>query len=445
MDIAQIIEWLDQHKDAIASIGLIASGIWTVWIWKKKQGGNSSIGIQNQNSPNSGEQINVPVTANGHAAVNQQFGDTHHHGLSVEDAMKLAEKLAAEKGEKDTQLIKSLQETIQALTQQNAQKYDIQQAFDLLAQGDTAQAEAIFAAVAAEARKTGKEANLKEAEALRHLGSLAFLHDTQKAFTAYQRSTELDPENLDGWNNLGHLYQRIGELDNAENAYITVQKLSLLQQNCEGQAIALGNLGLVYYTRGDLERAIDYYEKALVIFQKLGRKEGVANTYTNLGNIYLTRGDLNCAVEYHEKALAINEKLGRKEGMANTYTALGIVYYTRRDFDRAIEYHKKVLTIGQELESKERIAGAYGNLGIVYHGKGDLDRAIECQEKALTINEKLGHKEGVTNAYGNLGSICRDKGDPDCAVEYYEKALAINEKIGRKEGMANQYGNLGKR
>ena len=72
MDIAQVIEWLDQHKNAIASIGLIASGVWAVWVWKKKQDGNLSAGIQDQNSPNSGKQINTPFTANGHATVNQQ-------------------------------------------------------------------------------------------------------------------------------------------------------------------------------------------------------------------------------------------------------------------------------------------------------------------------------------------------------------------------------------
>lgn len=335
MDIAQIIEWLDQHKNAIASIGLIASGIWAVWVWKKKQDGNSSAGIQDQNSPNSGKQIIASVTANGHAAVNQQFGDTHnHYGYSVEDAMKLAEKLATEKGEKDAQVIKSLQETIQALTQQNAPKCNIQQAFDRLAQGDTTQAEAIFVSVAEEARQAGKEANIKEAEALRHLGSLAFLHDTQKAFAAYQRSTELDPDNLDGWNNLGHLYRRIGEFENAENTYKAILKLS--KSNKEGQAVAYGNLGLVYRVCGDLERAVECHEKSLAVNHELKRKEGMANQLGNLGSIHRIRGDLECAIECHEKALAIDKELGDKHGIAANYSNLGLVYGIRGDLECAL-------------------------------------------------------------------------------------------------------------
>ena len=136
MDFAQIIEWLKEYKDAVASIGLIVSGIWAVWVWKKKQTGSSSTGIQNQNSPNSGKQINAPVMANDHATVNQQFGDTYHHyGYDDNKVAELAVKLASEFRKEDAETIKSLQETIQALTQQNPQQYDIQQAFDRLAQG----------------------------------------------------------------------------------------------------------------------------------------------------------------------------------------------------------------------------------------------------------------------------------------------------------------------
>ncbi|MXS82003.1 tetratricopeptide repeat protein [Nitrosomonas oligotropha] len=357
MEIAQIIEWLDKHKDAIASIGLIVSGIWAFWVWKKKQAGSSTTGIQNQNSPNSGKQINAPVTANDHAAVNQHFGDTYHHyGYDDSKVAELAAKLASEFRKEDTETIKTLQETIQALTQQNAQKYDIQQALDLLAQGDTTQAEAIFAGVAAEAKQEGKKASIKEAEALRHLGSLAFLHDTQKALTAYQRSTELDPDNLDGWNNLGHLYQRIGELEKAENAYTTVQKLSLLQLNRAGEAAAYGNLGVIYWTRGELNRTIEYYEKALVIDEELKHKAGMACDYGNLGLVYQTRGDLECAIEYHEKALAINKVLGCKEGMASQYANLGSIYETCGDLDRAVEYWKQSLMLFQQLGAKDKIA-----------------------------------------------------------------------------------------
>lgn len=322
MAMGKIIEWLKDvntnGKVIVAVVVIIAFAFYPDSFLKlfDKPDSNPSPAPASHYSAQ-GDQVIAPITAtNGGSVSGVHIGDTHHHGLSMDDAMKLAEKLAAEKGEQDAQLIKSLQDTIQALTQQNPQQYDIQQAFDRLAQGDTTQAEAIFTAVAEEAKQAGQAANSKEAEALRHLGSLAFLHDTQKALTAYQRSTELDPDNWDGWNNLGHLYRRIGELENAENAYTTVQKLSLQQGDRTGEAVAYGNLGIVYRIRGELDRAVEYHERSLAIEKELGRKEGMASDYGNLGIVYETRGELDRAVDYWKQSLALFQQLGAKDKVA---------------------------------------------------------------------------------------------------------------------------------
>lgn len=73
------------------------------------------------------------------------------------------------------------------------------------------------------------------AAAYRHLGAIAYLDKTNDAFEAYQRATKLDPNNKDGWNQLGNLYYRKGELVKAEESYLKVLEL-----------------GLVYQTQGDL-------------------------------------------------------------------------------------------------------------------------------------------------------------------------------------------------
>lgn len=425
MDMSEVAEWLK-----------------TIWVWLKKLGSNPAAGIQNQNSPISGNQTYAPITAKDNAKVTLKIGDTHYHGYSLEDAMKLGEKLAAEKGEKDTQLIKSLQETIQALTQQNAKKYDIKQAFDLLVQGDTSNAEEIFVGIAEEAEHKGKEKYIEAAEALRHVGSLAFLHDTQKAFKAYKRSTELDPVNWDGWNSLGLLYFRIGKFGDAENAFETILKIP--ESNKEAQAVAYGNLGIIYRTRGDLDRSVEYHEKALVLNKELVRIQGMAGDYCNLGIIYGTRGDLERSIKYIEAALVLSRGLADKDGMANCYGNLGHVYLIRGDLDRAIEYSEKALAMKRELGDKNGIASCYGNLGYVYYKQGNLDRAVECHEKALVIDKELGNKEGISSDYGNLGLVYQTRGDLDLAVEYHEKALALNREMGRKKGMAIQHSNLGR-
>ncbi len=193
------------------------------------------------------------------------------------------------------------------------------------------------------ARKEAKgQSAIKEAAAAaRHLCALAFLHDTKKALAAYRKAVELDPQDPTGWNRLGHLLRRVGELDEAEQAYETVLALGKRTESREAIAIAYGNLGIVYETRGELDRAEEMHLKGLEIDEALGRKEGMASTYGNLGIVYKKRGELDRAEEMYLKSLEIEEALGRKEGMARQYGNLGILYEARQEMRAACRAWEK--------------------------------------------------------------------------------------------------------
>ena len=439
MDFDKIWNWLAANKDAITSLGvfvtILATIIGGIWAWRKnKKSQSAPTSSSTQYHSNQNQNIAAITAHEGGVVKDVHVGDVHHHGLSVEEALNLAKELAAKQGEQDAQIIKSLQETIQALSQQETATYHIQQALDKLKQGDTRAAEDIFTRIAAQAKQKGKDANLEEATALRHLGSLAFLHDTQKALDAYLRSTALDPDNIDGWNQLGRLYRRIGELDQSENAYRFILKLA--SNDLHGQAVAYGNLGVVYQTRGELDQAIDYHCKALAIHEVLGSKEGMANQYGNLGVVYQIRGELDQAIDYHRKALALDEELGSKEGMAVTYGNLGNIYQIRGKLDQAIGFYHKALVLFEALDSKQGIADQYGNLGLVYQTSGQLDQAIEYYQKSLAINKALGKKEGIAINYANLGNVYKTRGKLDRAIDYWKKSLALFIEIGMRREMA---------
>ena len=59
--------------------------------------------------------------------------------------------------------------------------------------------QSIFETILTRKASEGQAANQQASEAARHLGALAFLHDTQKALTTYRRAVVLDPANVEGW------------------------------------------------------------------------------------------------------------------------------------------------------------------------------------------------------------------------------------------------------
>ena len=69
------------------------------------------------------------------------------------------------------------------------------------------------------------------------------------------------PDDISAWNQLGHLYSRIGKLENSIEAYERVSDLAEpTDDHLIWSAISLGNLGNVYKTKGDLDRVIELYE-----------------------------------------------------------------------------------------------------------------------------------------------------------------------------------------
>jgi len=266
----------------------------------------------------------------------------------------------------------------------------IDEAMARLADGKTEAAEQILNEVLTRAKAEGTRALKQAASAARHLGALRYLHDTQAAVEAYTEAVNLDPDDPAGWNMLGLLHLRQGQLDPAATAFERVLGLGNQIEDKAVIATALSHLGVIYQIRGDLDKAEETHLMALAIDEEIDRKEGMANDYGNLGVIYQTRGELEKAEEMHLLALAIDEGFDRKEGKAN----------------------------------------AYGNLGLIYRTRGDLDKAEEFFRKSLALDEKLGDKEGIALQYGNLGLICQTRGDVAGACEHWSTALRLFEEVG---------------
>ena len=254
--------------------------------------------------------------------------------------------------EQNRELTNAAVNAVIALGQQRSQPKappGIEDALAQLQQGHTAAAETIFETVLAREAAVGQAANQQAAEAARHLGALAFLHDTDKALAAYSRAVELDPDNAEGWNQLGRLLHRIGQPDEAIDAFKHMLTLVTKSGDQHLLAMAYSNLGNVYRFQGDLVQATVMHREALKLDEALGRKEGIANTYGNLGNVYRVRGDLAQAEVMHREALKLNEELGHKKGMANAYTNLGLVYSDRGDLVQAEAMYRKALPLYQQI------------------------------------------------------------------------------------------------
>jgi tetratricopeptide (TPR) repeat protein len=275
--------------------------------------------------------------------------------------------------QKDDQ-IKGLTRTIEELCQGAVRgTLGMDEALAMLREGKFEAAEAVFAEIAEAKAAEGAAANKEAAHALRNLGNIAFLHDTEKALDAYVKATQLDPDNPEGWNQLGLSQWRIGEWDAAIDSFERVITVGGQLASHEWISIATSNMGNVYSARGDLGQAETMYLKALTFDETLNRPQGLATNYSNLGNIYSMRGKLDQAEKMFLKSLPIEEALGRMEGAAADYDSLGTIYRERGDLGdrRERQIHPGALRPGVEIERPSLLDQRHVQRALDMHAGGD--------------------------------------------------------------------------
>lgn len=343
---------------------------------------------------------------------------------------RVLEKHAEELGRRDA-TIEALQSALLALVvaqQSDRGSVSLGRALSALDRGETRLAQALFRETAERKQAEGERANKDAATAYRHLGAIAYLTDTNAALEAYRNATRLDPSDPEGWNFLGHLLERSGDLVEAEHAYERV--LGVAGERRVWRARALNNLGIIEEIRGNMDKAERNFGRALEHFEKARSREGMAIVLSNLGRLYRLRGDLDEAEEAHMRALRIERELGRAEGIAFDLSGLGLVYEAKGRLEEAETYHRQALALESERGNTEGAAICLGNLGNIYRARGQLSEAEQSYRRSLALFDELGSREGVALNLEELGHVHRSRGDLKLAKENWVRSLALFREVG---------------
>lgn len=230
--------------------------------------------------------------------------------------------------------VKVLSEAIQALNQAKEQGQlpgkQVNRVLKQLTQGRLETVKTLFTEILKDKVAQSRAANQEAAIAARHLSAFNFLDNAKEALITYRQAVELDPDNPEGWNQLGYFLSRIGELTQARTAYEKVLRWGESHENNEYRAVAYSNLGILYWMQGDLLRAEKMYR---------------------LGSFYQSMNHLQQAEQMFRKILEIDETMNNKEGMASDYGNLGILYHTQGDLKAAQTMYLKSIALFKELNS----------------------------------------------------------------------------------------------
>ncbi len=232
--------------------------------------------------------------------------------------------------------------------------------------------------------------------------------DAQAAIGHFKKTIELNPANVDAYNNLAGLQLAQGDF---VDALRSMQKLLEMQpRSAQGYL----NLGVALRMAGGVTEAIRSYENALILDPSLSK------AMFELSSLYATVGDFDKA----EDCLRRLRELGLDDHQANVAQA--------RLFERQGELESAAAEIEiayAESPLDPSVAIVYAN---IQEQLGNTDTAIEALEKIVESRETLA-EEGIGLMF-SLGKLYDSREQYDKAFECFYTGNS-----NRKKGMVTEF------
>ncbi len=203
-----------------------------------------------------------------------------------------------------------------------------------------------------------------------------------------------------------------------------------------GEARVLDQLGWLYERLGDYPAARRFHQTALDLCRTQGDPTGEAAALGHVGNVEWFVGQLDAAERNYAAALSLHRRTGYRRGEGTTLRNLGLVCWRRGDLEQALECHLRAMTIFEDLDDPVGILECHHSVGDVYFAAGALDEALRSYRESLDLAQRSGSSHSLAQSLFGSARALRALGRPTEALDDVARARALCEAIGYRRGLA---------
>ncbi|MCP2248065.1 AfsR/SARP family transcriptional regulator [Lentzea aerocolonigenes] len=218
----------------------------------------------------------------------------------------------------------------------------------------------------------------------------------------------------------------VGRVDEAVREQQRCLAIARESGNAQREAAIQNNLGWMYNELGDTVRAVASYEAALELFTAADDRGYLAITLQNLGDAKSLLGDFAGGVADLERSLAIAREDDLVGQQGDSLVSLGQVHARADRHHDAVRYFRSALAPVEEADNKVTLALTHRELGQSLRVLGDAAAAADEFAVAARLYRDTDDLHLAVAAHLDVAGVRAETGDLDAARRAFDTARQLH-------------------
>ncbi|NND35299.1 MAG: tetratricopeptide repeat protein [Saprospiraceae bacterium] len=241
---------------------------------------------------------------------------------------------------------------------------------------------------------------------------------------------------------MGATHMYLNNFDSAKYYFEEAIKITKTHDLPNQSSALYTNMGVLYKRHGQYDEAIQSYIDGLIEDERNGHLYGMTIKKLNISNLYGLQGDNVKALQYGEEALVTCRELTHQdkamiEGLL--LNNIGTIYIEELDFPRAKEKFNEALVVNTSAGNQNEIARNLHNIGALYEKVDSAQTGIPMLIRALEIRTEVGDQIGLVETYMQLGSSYGKTGNTDSSDYNFNRAIETAKSINNHALISETY------
>lgn len=234
----------------------------------------------------------------------------------------------------------------------------------------------------------------------------------------------------DAWDHVAAISTNLGQLSRSLEEYTISAKYHRSSKDTLSWAKSLNNLGIIYRRQGNYDEAIKHFEEGLRLKQLSGDEQGIANSLLNLGNVHQDRNAFDESIDFFQRSYDHAKKINFVQGEARALTNIGTSLKLKGNLKESLSQYKEALSAWNQTDLFVGTSNTLNNLAILHAEMGMYPEGLDYCEKAFQLSSAFDYKYGTLVSKINEGHIRSKLNDCKRAITSYSVGLEMARETG---------------